>query len=236
MIYTPHMGIENIAKITLNANCSFKINMKKRTQNGEEGHNLVVETCLKSGTNCFLYYNTTFKKNSKITCTNLVLVLRGEKIFYSMVNGTLQNSLAYSTYLLWYKIPCLIVFTAIKILLFIVLYSQYEIIYGSVVDIKTGRFLYGNKCSKMFKKAKYKHFTGKRGIEFVISKFFDKNENIKFPVYKDEGNSTRHHRPMYIKEDGTKPKSLENLERNTVLLSIGHFILYFKTYLATIFV
>ncbi|KAL7633619.1 UNVERIFIED_CONTAM: hypothetical protein RMT77_016152 [Armadillidium vulgare] len=249
MIYTHHMGVENIAKITLNANCSFKINMKKRTQNGEEGHNLVVETCLKSGTNCFLYYNTTFKKNSKITCTNLVLVLRGEKIFYidgvtghvcfdppsfylkSISQNEIQREECYRNESLM-KPTVTFEFLQTEnrsydgVPLFLPCSPG-----GSVVDIKTGRFLYGNKCSKMFKKTKYKHFTGKRGIEFVITKFFDKNENIKFPVYKDEGNSTRHRRPIYIKEDGTPhsvkkmaPKKRRNKEKGTKSRELCKFV------------
>ncbi|KAL7633620.1 UNVERIFIED_CONTAM: hypothetical protein RMT77_016153 [Armadillidium vulgare] len=90
-------------------------------------------------------------------------------------------------------------------------------------------FLYGDKCSKLFEKKQYKHFTDKRGIEFVITKFFDKNENLHFPYY--EHKSQANHRPVYLKEDG-EPYSIEimspidspNLEKRRKLRKICNFV------------
>ncbi|KAL7633907.1 UNVERIFIED_CONTAM: hypothetical protein RMT77_015868 [Armadillidium vulgare] len=79
---------------------------------------------------------------------------------------------------------------------------------GNVVSPYSGKFLSGASCDKLYR------FVDSRednGISFIISKFYDKKENLEFPK-KDYKTSTNN-LPIYINDDaGFTAKSVSDMK------------------------
>ncbi|KAL7635966.1 UNVERIFIED_CONTAM: hypothetical protein RMT77_013784 [Armadillidium vulgare] len=75
---------------------------------------------------------------------------------------------------------------------------------GFVVDPKTGRFVINETCWKMFSDSKRENV----GINFLINKMYNGNENLLFP--QGDYRTKENFKPIYISDDG-KAKSRESM-------------------------